>query len=134
MPRSQTRKRLSDTQALSLLAEALADAAHAKKLRTLLQGLFTAGQRIELAQRLRLARYLSAGWSFRAIAAETGASTTTVAAVDRFLRSLNPKDRRQVLIRQRPSSPRRSLRDPFQNPHIPLSGKWLFRELTGTDR
>lgn len=112
---------------------ALDEAVRKKKLGTILRGLFTASQRAELAQRIRIALFLGAGRSFRAAAAETGASTKTVAAVDAFLRSQNTNYRRQLLIRHRARTHKRPFRDPYRNPHIPLSGKWLFRELTNTD-
>lgn len=133
MGRNATRYHLDETGALTLLVSALEEAASTKKLGPLLRGLYTASQRAELAQRLRIAFYLGAGRSFRAAAAETGASTKTVAAVDAFLRSRNPNYRRRILIRHRARAHKRPIRDPFRNPHIPLSGKWLFRELTNID-
>lgn len=133
MGRSATRYHLDEASALTLLVSALEEAARKKRMGALLRGLFTASQRAELAQRLRIAFFLGAGRSFRAAAAETGASTKTVAAVDVFLRSRNPNYRRQILIRHRARTRKRTTRDPFRNPHIPLSGKWLFRELTNID-
>lgn len=132
MPRSQNRKRLPDDYALAYLTNAFTEAVKTKKLRPLLLGLFTRGQRTELTQRLRIAFFLHAGWSFRAIAAETGAGTKTVAAVDGFLRVRNPHYRRQVLMRHRHRPQERLPKGFGRNPYIPLSGKWFFRELTGT--
>lgn len=135
MPRARNRKELPDEYALAWLEVTLSEAARRKQLRPLLRGLLTPGQRGELAQRVWIAFLLRAGRSFRAVAAETGASTTTVAAVHRFLITMNPRYRRQVRIRQRGGLPKRRRkpeRDPFANPYVPMSGKWLFRELTGT--
>ncbi len=51
----------------------------------LLEDLFTVREIREIAQRLGVARLLSAGKSYAAIEAETGASATTIARVSKCL-------------------------------------------------
>lgn len=132
MGRSRSRYRLDEAFALTLLERMFSEAVERKALRGLLRGLFTESQRAEWAQRCRIAWYLRLGWSFRLAAAEAGASTATVLQVHRYLLTQNPRYRPAVVIRHRPRRAAKTPKDPFRNPHIPLSGKWLFRELTGT--
>ena len=68
----------------ALLALSSRDEAH-----RFIRDLCTPAEVAALAERWRIASLLDAGGlSYRAIAAETGASTTTVARVARFLRGL----------------------------------------------
>lgn len=128
--RSQ-RYHLDHRGALALLEAALTSAAERSKLRLLLEGLLTPAQCVDLAQRLRVTHFLCAGYSYNAIRDETGASTATIAAVDRWLKRENQRYRRLYPIRRKRRPPRRqTLGDIDQD--IPFSIKAFIRRTTGT--
>ena len=128
-PRSQ-RHHLDYQRAVTLLTAAILDAGHQRKLRKLLEGLLTPAQCVDLAQRLRIAHFLSAGYSYGAIRDETGGSTTTIAAVHRWLKEKNPSYRRVYPIRRRRSrsEPQRT----YPDRDLPFSIKAFTRRALGT--
>lgn len=95
------RPRLDKQTVLVLLGAALTEAVNRKRLKYLLEGLLTNRQREEMAQRLRIARLLHAGRSYRGIEDETRASPKTIVLVDRWLRRENPSYRRLYPIRHK---------------------------------
>ncbi len=110
------RPRLDKQTVLVLLGAALTEAVNRKRLRYLLEGLFTNRQREELAQRFRIAHLLHAGRSYRGIEDETRASPKTIVLVDRWLRRENPSYRRLYPIRHK-----RRYRKTGQFPDVALS-------------
>lgn len=128
--RSQ-RYHLDHQRALTLLDAALTSAAERRRLRRLLEGLFTPAQCVDLAQRLRVAHFLIAGHSYNATRDETGAGLATIAAVDRWLKRENPHYRRLYPIRRKRRPPQhKKLTDADRD--FPFSVKALIRRTTGT--
>lgn len=95
------RPRLGERNALLLLEDVLKEAVRTGKLRTLLQQVFPRDHRADIAQRLRIAQLLVAGYSYRGIEDATRASAKTIAIVDRWLRSENPRYRKLFPIRHK---------------------------------
>ncbi len=90
--------RESDEQALF---DAFARLKNRKEIERFLRDLTTPAELDAFAERWRIARLLDSGaHSYREIAAETGASTTTVARVARFLREEANSGYRLVLDRK----------------------------------
>ena len=82
------------------LFEALADVRNADEAARFLRDLTTPGELAAFAERWRIARMLDAGGaSYRDIAAATGASTTTIGRVARFLREEPHQGYRLILDR-----------------------------------
>lgn len=131
MSRKQPRQ-LDEKRALLVLELAFEDALRRKRLRHFLEGLLTPSERSTLAQRLRVAWFLTAGHSYRGIRDATGAALQTISTVDRWLKRENPSYRRLFPIRHR-----RQLVDhkAFSDTErvLPGSVKDLFRSMTGTD-
>lgn len=124
------RYRLDHRRALTLLDAALTSAVARRKLGRVLEGLLTPAQCVDLAQRLRVAHFLCAGYSYNAARDETGASTATIAAVDRWLKQENPHYRRLYpLRRKRHPLHGRALTDVDRD--IPFSIKAFFRRNLG---
>ena len=92
----QTRKKREDSELFEAFA-ALRDADEAARF---LRDLTTPAELAAFVERWRIARLLNEGaLSYREIAAETGASTTTVARVARFLREEPHQGYRMMLDR-----------------------------------
>ncbi len=90
-------EREADEAALFGAVAACADASEAARF---LRDLTTRGELAAFAERWRIARMLDAGaHSYREIAAATGASTTTVGRVARFLREEPHQGYRMMLDR-----------------------------------
>ena len=84
----------------SALFDAFAKLESGKEAARFLRDLATPGELAAFAERWRIARLLDEGHlSYREIAAKTGASTTTVGRVARFLREENHQGYRLVLDR-----------------------------------
>ncbi|MFC2953292.1 YerC/YecD family TrpR-related protein [Marinicaulis aureus] len=82
------------------LFDAFAKLESGKEAARFLRDLATPGELAAFAERWRIARLLDEGrLSYREIAAKTGASTTTVGRVARFLREENHQGYRLVLDR-----------------------------------
>lgn len=105
-------------------------AARQNRIRHLLEGVFTPSERAVLAQRLRIARFLAAGHSYRGIRDRTGAALQTISTVDRWLKRENPHYRRIFPIRHR----RRIIRpNTFSDRErlLPWSIKDFYRSIAG---
>ena len=95
--RRQSDKRAKEQKALF---DAFARLKSGSEAARFLRDLATPGELEAFAERWRIARMLDEGdYSYRDIAAETGASTTTVGRVARFLREENHQGYRLVLDR-----------------------------------
>lgn len=129
MPR-RSPKHFDDALALAYATRVLAAVAERKKLRSFLRDFLTPSERAGLAQRLRVARLLLAGHSYRKIQSETGARFGTIIARDRWLRRRNPNYRRLLPLQHRRERKQRGFSDAFRP--IPGSIKDLYQSLTGT--
>lgn len=90
-----------DEKALFKAVAALRDEKEAARF---LKDLATPAEIDAFAERWRIARMLDEGeWSYRDIAAETGASTTTIGRVARFLREERHQGYRILLDRMKKS-------------------------------
>lgn len=125
--------RLDARRALVFLTACIEQAAQRGALRQLLEGLLSPRHRDELAQRLRVAQLLVAGYSYRGIEDTTSVSSKTIAVVDRWLRWENPHYRRRYPIRhkRRYHHPGRFLDAPL--PISPLNTRALVNALFGMD-
>jgi len=82
------------------LNDAVARLRSAKEAQSFLEDLTTPAERCALEERWRIAQYLDAGeLSYREIASTTGASTTTVARVARFLKA-EPDGGYKIILNQ----------------------------------
>lgn len=101
-----TARRESDFAELCAAFAALRDSNEAAQF---LKDLATPAELEAFAERWRIARLLDAGaHSYRDIAAETGASTTTVARVARFLREEGHRGYRLIIDRLRRAAGRKA--------------------------
>lgn len=98
-PRNETDRKREEALYEALLALESAD-----ECRSFLQDLCTPKEIQALAERWLLARLLADGHSYRAISETTGASTTTVARVARFLTTEKNKGYKLILERTEISS------------------------------
>ena len=104
--RAAPEERRDDAAALFAAVAALRDAGEAERF---LADLLTPAETGALAERWRIATLLDAGGlSYRDIAAATGASTTTVARVARFLKEEPHQGYRLVLDRMKKAAAKRS--------------------------
>lgn len=128
----KTPRHLDQIRALLVLELAITDAMRRKRLRRFLEGLVKPSERSALAQRLRIAWFLTAGHSYRGIRDATGAALQTISTVDRWLKRENPRYRRLFPIRHRRRLVhRKRLTDAERI--LPGSVKDLFRSMTGAD-
>ena len=94
----------------SQLAEAQQEARDAEEAARFMRDLATPGELQAFAERWRIARLLNEGeQSYRDIAAETGASTTTIARVARFLKEEPHKGYRMMIERLAELAPKKEV-------------------------
>lgn len=107
--KGEAARKASDAEAL---CEAFAALADGREAALFLRDLATPAEIEAFAERWRIARLLDEGTlSYREIAADTGASTTTIARVARFLRDEPHQGYRTMLNRlaaKRPSTEKKS--------------------------
>ena len=75
----------SEERHVEQLAEALCLAGSPEEMRAVLADLLSAGELVELAHRLEVARMLAGGASYAEVSQATGASSTTVSRVSKCL-------------------------------------------------
>ncbi|NHK29142.1 helix-turn-helix domain-containing protein [Parvularcula flava] len=91
--------------AIAELCEAILEIQTKEEANAFLRDLCTPGELLAVSERWRIARLLDAGGkSYRDIARETHASTTTVARVARFLRDEPWRGYRTILDRMKKTS------------------------------
>ncbi|HOP20906.1 MAG TPA: YerC/YecD family TrpR-related protein [Parvularculaceae bacterium] len=104
---TMTERREKDAQELFAAIAALRDAEEAARF---MRDLATPGELQAFAERWRIARLLNEGeQSYRDIAAETGASTTTIARVARFLKEEPHKGYRMMIERLAELAPKKEV-------------------------
>lgn len=124
-------KHLDERRALAYLTGVIAAVAQRKNIQPFLRDFLTPAERTAITQRLRVARLLLAGHSYRMIQGETGARFGTVSGVDRWLRKRSPNYHRLFPLRARRRAPRTGgFSDTFRL--RPGSIKDLYQSLTGT--
>lgn len=116
-----------------LLAACVEQAVRHHKLKHLLAGLLSRGHRDELAQRLRIAQLLVAGYSYRGIEDATRASSKTIAAVDRWLRQGNRHYRRLYPLRHKRRYRHRGRPADAPRPIFPFNYRGQVAALFGLD-
>ncbi|TSC63861.1 MAG: hypothetical protein G01um1014106_353 [Parcubacteria group bacterium Gr01-1014_106] len=97
---------MDERRALVCIISAVEHAVRERRLRRFFEGLMTKLEQRMLAQRIRIALLLTEGYSYRGIADRTGASFTTITAVDRWLRRENASYRTLYPLRHRRRPPK----------------------------
>lgn len=100
------------------LVHALARCKSEEEIANFLRDVATLSELQALSERLEVARLLSQGWSYRQIASQTGASTTTVTRVAHFLEN-GAGGYRSVLHAHRHHRMKRVRLEEAQNTDVP---------------